>query len=114
MATSQLRKGVLDLVVLSSLAAAPAYGGALLERLARHEALEVVAGTLYPLLTRLRGAGLLDAHWEESPSGPPRKIYTVTSEGRRRLGELEQEWQALQRAVEHLVAATDEQECPDE
>lgn len=107
MATSQLRKGVLDLVVISSLATAPAYGGALLERLARHEALEVVAGTLYPLLARLRRAGLLDAHWEESPSGPPRKVYTVTPEGRRRLGELKQEWRSLQGAVEHLVAGAE-------
>lgn len=110
MATSQLRKGVLDLVVLSSLVAAPTYGGGLLERLARHEALEVVAGTLYPLLTRLRGAGLLDAHWEESPSGPPRKIYTVTDAGRLRLAELQQEWRALQGAVEQLVAGRERED----
>lgn len=110
MAASQLRKGVLDLVVISSLTAAPTYGGALLERLARHEALEVVAGTLYPLLTRLRAAGLLDAHWDESPSGPPRKIYTVTPQGRSRLVELQQEWRALQDAVEHLVAGPEREE----
>lgn len=109
MAASQLRKGVLDLVVLASLAAEPCYGGALLERLARHPGIEMTAGTLYPLLTRQRSAGLLETHWEESPSGPPRKIYTITPQGRRHLGELEQEWEALQRAVGLLLAGSVEE-----
>lgn len=107
MVASQLRKGVLDLVVLSSLSESPTYGGALLERLSTHPALDVVGGTLYPLLTRLRKLGLLDAHWEESPSGPPRKVYTVTTAGREHLVALREEWRDLRQAVDGLVDAPD-------
>ena len=99
MADSQLRKGVLELVVLLSLEREPASGGALLARL-KGEGLDVSSGTVYPLLTRLRKAGYIDARWEESPVGPPRKVYDVTDDGRAAIARMTREWRSLAAIVD--------------
>jgi PadR family transcriptional regulator, regulatory protein PadR len=59
----------------------------------------VVEGTLYPLLTRQKNAGLLSYRWEESLQGPPRKYYELTDAGRAYLAELNQSWQELVESV---------------
>mgnify|MGYP001255898731 CR=1 FL=1 len=59
----------------------------------------VVEGTIYPLLTRLKNAGLLSYRWEESTSGPPRKYYTLTENGKLFLKELNTTWDELRNAV---------------
>ena len=64
----------------------------------------VVEGTLYPLLTRLKNAGLLAYRWEESTQGPPRKYYELTENGRNFLGELEGSWGELVDAVTTVKA----------
>lgn len=99
---SQLRKGVLGMVVLTLLAKQPSYGGELLERLAAKD-LDVSEGTLYPLLSRVKKAGYVDTTWEPSPSGPPRKIYTVTTSGRNHLTDLTSQWQRFSASVSALV-----------
>ena len=55
----------------------------------------VVEGTLYPILTRQKNAGLLTYRWEESPQGPPRKYYTLTEKGREYLTTLDEAWDEL-------------------
>ena len=65
----------------------------------------VVEGTIYPLLTRLKNAGLLNYRWEESTSGPPRKYYGLTETGKLFLKELNTTWSELQNAV-NLVTST--------
>ena len=59
----------------------------------------VVEGTLYPILTRQKNAGLLSYRWEESQQGPPRKYYELTDDGRTFLGELDRSWQELVESV---------------
>jgi PadR family transcriptional regulator PadR len=59
----------------------------------------VVEGTLYPLLTRQKNAGLLSYRWEESQQGPPRKYYELTDEGRKYLADLDKSWQELVESV---------------
>ena len=59
----------------------------------------VVEGTIYPLLMRLKNAGVLTYRWEESKSGPPRKYYRLTDEGRSFLSELDETWNQLVNAV---------------
>ncbi len=59
----------------------------------------VVEGTLYPLLTRLKNSSLLEYRWEESKSGPPRKYYSLTENGRKFLSELDSTWKELANAV---------------
>jgi PadR family transcriptional regulator PadR len=60
----------------------------------------VVEGTLYPLLTRLKNAELLQYNWVESSSGPPRKYYSLTEKGQVFLTELKTTWNELQEAVQ--------------
>jgi PadR family transcriptional regulator PadR len=63
----------------------------------------VVEGTLYPLLTRLKNAGLLDYKWVESTSGPPRKYYVLTELGRNSLESLNETWQELAESVTSII-----------
>lgn len=89
---SQIRKGVVELAVLGLLAGEPRYGSQLVDDLAEHPALAISAGTIYPLLSRLRRAGLIESNWVESPVGPPRKYYTLTDEGRTALASMTSAW----------------------
>jgi PadR family transcriptional regulator PadR len=95
---AQMRKGVLEYCILSILKSGEAYPSEIIEKLKAGK-LIVVEGTLYPLLTRLKNAGLLSYRWEESKSGPPRKYYQLTEIGDEFLKELETTWDDLVKAV---------------
>ena len=95
---AQMRKGVLEYCILSILKEEDAYVAEILETL-KDAKLLVVEGTIYPLLTRLKNAGLLSYRWEESTSGPPRKYYGLTETGKLFLKELTGTWDDLQNAV---------------
>ena len=95
---AQMRKGVLEYCILSVLKDNDAYVAEILETL-KSAKLLVVEGTIYPLLTRLKNAGLLNYRWEESTSGPPRKYYQLTETGKIFLKELTHTWDELQTAV---------------
>ncbi|MBL4710160.1 MAG: PadR family transcriptional regulator [Flavobacteriales bacterium] len=95
---AQMRKGVLEYCILSILESNEAYPSEIIEKL-KEGKLIVVEGTLYPLLTRLKNAGLLKYRWEESKSGPPRKYYSLTQVGIEFLKELESTWNELMNAV---------------
>ena len=95
---AQMRKGVLEFCILSILSSQEAYPSEILSELKRAKLL-VVEGTIYPLLTRLKNSGLLTYRWEESTSGPPRKYYSLTENGKLFLQELEKTWNELSSAV---------------
>ncbi len=95
---AQMRKGVLEYCILAMLKNGDAYASGIIENL-KEAKLIVVEGTLYPLLTRLKNAGLLAYRWEESPSGPPRKYYKLTEMGEKFLIELDATWDQLVNAV---------------
>ncbi len=101
---AQMRKGVLELCILSSIAEQPLYPSDIIERLKKSE-LIVVEGTLYPLLTRLKDGGLLDYNWVESKSGPPRKYYHLTDSGKAALVEMQNAWNELVSAVAQITEA---------
>jgi PadR family transcriptional regulator PadR len=96
---AQMRKGVLEYCILSILNQRDAYTSDIIEVLKEGKMI-VVEGTLYPLLTRLKNAGLLAYRWEESKSGPPRKYYAITDDGKKFLKELDTTWTDLVHAVE--------------
>ena len=77
----QMRKGVLELCILSILAKKDSYVPDIIEQL-KEAKLIVVEGTLYPLMTRLKNEGFLSYNWVESRSGPPRKYYKLTPLGK--------------------------------
>ena len=76
----QLKKGVLELCVLALLSRGDSYGYDIAARLA--EAIDMGEGTIYPLMRRLRGDGLVETYLKESDSGPPRKYFRLTEAGR--------------------------------
>ena len=95
---AQMRKGVLEYCILSILENEDQYASEILDTL-KDARMLVVEGTIYPLLTRLKNAGLLTYRWEESTSGPPRKYYALTEEGTSFLKELDTTWDELRNAV---------------
>ena len=95
---AQMRKGVLEYCILSILKNGDAYTSEILSHL-KVAKLLVVEGTVYPLLTKLKNAGLLSYRWEESTSGPPRKYYGLTETGKLFLKELNATWSDLVEAV---------------
>ena len=100
---AQLRKGILEFCVLALLHREEAYPSDVLASLKEAE-LIVVEGTLYPLLSRLKNAGLLTYRWEESKSGPPRKYYSLTEQGRTFYKELATSWTELRDAVDKILS----------
>lgn len=98
---TQLRKGVLEYCILSILARGDSYAPKIIAELKAAEMI-VVEGTIYPLLTRQKNAGLLDYRWEESTQGPPRKVYSLTEKGTETLLLLDNAWQELTEQIAHL------------
>ncbi len=101
--TSQLRRGVLELCVLRILRDKTSYGYEIVTTLEAWAPLAAGENTVYPLLRRLKNDGQLETLMAESPAGPPRQYYRLTSQGRRRLQGLEKEWGELARAVEDCM-----------
>jgi PadR family transcriptional regulator PadR len=99
---AQMRKGVLELCILSIVSHEDAYASDIIGKL-KEAKLIVVEGTLYPLLTRLKNEGLLGYRWEESTQGPPRKYYKITEAGQKSLDELTADWKEMVESVEKLV-----------
>lgn len=95
---AQMRKGVLELCIMSIIAEEEVYPSDIISKLKDAE-LIVVEGTLYPLLSRLKNAGLLSYNWRESSTGPPRKYFNLTGDGKSFLTELNQNWSGLVNAV---------------
>lgn len=101
---SQMRKGLLELCILGIIhKEKEAYPSDILEQL-KQANLIVLEGTLYPLLTRLKNAGVLTYRWEESSSGPPRKYYTLTKPGLKFYYKLSETWVEISQAVNHLTS----------
>ena len=95
---AQMKKGVLEYCILSIISRKDCYASEIINEL-KEAKLIVVEGTLYPLLTRQKNAGLLKYRWEESKQGPPRKYYSLTDKGREYLKELDESWAELIKAV---------------
>lgn len=99
----QMRKGILEFCILHIIARGEVYASDMLDELTSARIM-VVEGTLYPLLTRLRKAGLVDYKWVESSSGPPRKYYTLTDQGKEFLDGLSQTWEELVTSTQKIIS----------
>ncbi len=97
-----LLHGSLEVLVLSVLADGPQYGYAIQRKLRDAAGQDVKAGTLYPLLHRLEQEHLLEPMWEKT-TGRPRKWYTLSTAGRKRLTTQAADWQALIARLQSLV-----------
>ena len=98
----QMRKGILEFCILEIISRGEVYASDMLDELTGAKMI-VVEGTLYPLLTRLKNAGLLDYSWVESTAGPPRKYYKLTATGTEFLEQLRQTWIEVVASIEHIT-----------
>jgi PadR family transcriptional regulator PadR len=101
---SQIRKGSLEMCLLGVLADEARYGFEIVQNLGTSDGLAISEGTLYPLLNRLQNEGLIEASWQESPNGPPRKYYSLTASGREAFARMREEWRRHAGAVEAILA----------
>lgn len=99
---AQLRKGVAEYCILGFLSREPMYGWQLADALAKPGVIASI-GTLYPILSRLRGRGLISAFEKESGAGPVRKYYRPTEAGQRELASFREQWEPFVRAVTEIV-----------
>lgn len=94
------------MAVLGLLAGERRYGSQLVDDLAGFPGLAISAGTVYPLLARLKKAGLIDSSWQESPVGPPRKYYVLTPAGARALASMREAWRSVSADLGTIVGAS--------
>lgn len=98
---AQMRKGVLEYCILCILRKGDSYVSPMISQLKQAQMI-VVEGTLYPLLTRLKNQGYLSYRWEESPSGPPRKYYSLTERGKEVLLMMDESWGEIVKTVNYI------------
>lgn len=104
---SQMRKGVLEYCILSIIKRSEAYPGDIIDEM-KGAGLQLLEGTLYPLLNRLKNTEMLTYRWVESTSGPPRKYFRLTEKGNEFYVLLEATWNELATGVETLTRKRDE------
>nr|WP_272930564.1 PadR family transcriptional regulator [Acetobacter persici] len=95
----------MELCVLALLSRADSYGYDIASRLS--DAIEMGEGTIYPLMRRMQKDGLVSTYFVESPSGPPRKYYTLTENGRQSLNSQRTAWTAFTKAVHAILGSDD-------
>lgn len=100
--STQLRKGLLDLCVMTAMRGSRLYGYEIVKRLSAIRGLVISEGTIYPILSRLKREELVETSLEESPEGPARKYYRLTDRGRAVLVEMDEYWESLEHGLRGL------------
>jgi PadR family transcriptional regulator PadR len=99
----QLRRGGLEMAILLTLSGGRRYGLEIIRHLEETTDLVVTEGTIYPMLARLSGDGILEARWDPTEAAHPRKYYHLTARGERRLQEMLQHWREFTGKLERLI-----------
>ena len=99
--STQLKKGVLEMVVLSKIAEQDRYGYDIFQDISLNMAIS--ESTIYPILRKLTKEGFCDTYLRESTEGPPRKYFRIARKGKNRLLELKKDWQKFQRVVNLMI-----------
>jgi len=100
---TQLRKGLVELAVLAAIARGETYGYRIVELLRELPGLEFTESTVYPVLTRLASEGMVTVRTEPSQSGPPRRYYRLTEEGRIRMDRMAEQWNVVSGSLARLL-----------
>ena len=98
---TQIKKGLLDLCVLSFLIDKDMYGYEIVQSISK--SIEVSEGTIYPILRRLSKEGYFETYIVESNEGPARKYYRITSSGKTQLRFLKSEWIEYRDEVDKII-----------
>lgn len=99
--STQLKKGVLEMVVLSKIGEQDRYGYDIFQDISLNMAIS--ESTIYPILRKLTKEGYCDTYLRESTEGPPRKYFQITRKGKNRLLELKRDWQKFKRVVDMMT-----------
>ena len=99
---SQLRKGLLDTVILNFLRKRRCHGYEMAQALKQVPALKIRDGNIYPILARLESDGLARHHQEPSRDGPARKYYELTEPGREAVREMNRHWDELTESIQTI------------
>lgn len=99
---TQLRKGLLDVVVLNLLQQGSWHGYEMVQTLKQIDGLKLREGNIYPILARLQTDGLVTSSSEPSPDGPPRKSFKLTRLGQKTLDEMNAHWDQLIGSIERI------------
>ena len=103
--TTQMKKGVVEYIVLATIAKGEVYASDIIDILKQND-LIIVEGTLYPLLSRLKTEWLLNYSRVESLQGPPRKYYVLTDKGKESLWVMRKTWSGLASTVNKIDSST--------
>lgn len=101
MMNTQLKRGMLDLLVFVVLNREDCYGYKLVEIISKN--IEISEGTIYPLLKRLKDEQYVDTYLAESNEGPPRKFYLLTAKGRQAMEIQYREWINFKNGVANIM-----------
>lgn len=96
---TQLRKGMLDIVILNLLSHGPCHGYELVQRMKTIEGLKIREGNVYPILARLQEEKLVENYSEPSADGPPRKYFKVTPAGQQTLTDMNTHWEQIIQSI---------------
>lgn len=100
--STQIRKGVLELCILSAIRGCQMYGYDIVKRLRALDGLVISEGTIYPILSRFKREGLVNTSLVESNEGPARKYYQLTARGEQQLTDMQTYWEKIKSGVETL------------
>jgi transcriptional regulator len=103
----ELLRGTLDMLVLKTLSVQPMHGYGIarhIQRLSR-DVLAVEEGSLYPALQRMRQKGWIKAEWRQTPNNQRARYYTITTAGRKALGERRSDFASLIAAIERVMTS---------
>lgn len=102
----QMKKGVLDMLVLKMMEEEPKYGYQIIQEI-REKSEQIFSlkdGTLYPILYRLEDEGFVVSEWSEAEGKQvPRKYYRITDEGQNTLIQIRNVWQNISAGVEKIM-----------
>ncbi len=99
---TQLRKGMLDIVVLNYLANGACHGYEMVQSLKSVAGLTIREGNIYPILSRLQSDGLVKVRKGVSSDGPPRKYFELTENGKEILFKMNEHWDSIIDSVEQI------------
>jgi PadR family transcriptional regulator PadR len=99
---TQLRKGLLDIVILNLLRHGACHGYEMVRTLKQSEGLKIREGNIYPILARLQTDGVVASHSEASRDGPPRRYFKLTESGEKILGDMNAHWDRLAESIRNI------------
>ncbi len=99
---TQLRKGLLELVILNLLSSSQRHGYEMVQKLKQIEGFKIREGNIYPILARLKTDRMIESESQTSPDGPPRKYFRLTELGSQNLEQMNAHWEMISYGIEHI------------